>query len=60
MHFVLHNVFFYSAERDVQLIFDKSHSSKKELLKIERAALVDKYSRTEGDTGSLEIQGMNC
>jgi len=41
----------------VQLIFDRSHSSKKEILKIERAALVDKYKKAEGDTGSIEIQG---
>ncbi len=39
------------------MIFDKSHASHNQILKLEMAKLIDKYKLKEGDTGSIEVQG---
>lgn len=47
-----------SADDNVRKIFDLEFASRKEKSKHEMASIVEKYRRSEGDTGSLEVQGI--
>jgi hypothetical protein len=47
-----------SADGNVQKIFGMDFASRREKSKLEMANIVEKYRRFDGDTGSLEVQGM--